>query len=223
MTKLRRSFYQRPAIDLARDLIGKLLVRRVGSETLRARIVETEAYVGTHDLACHAAKGRTRRTEVMFGPGGHAYVYFIYGMHEMFNIVASVVGDAQAVLVRAAEPMDGWDADLSGPGKLTRGMRITRALNGVDLTGDELFLMGDGRAAPRIVIGPRVGVDYAGAWVDPPLRFVDADSKAVSKPWPAEMRHRGAKPADIKNRGLQAEPGCPGPGESGRGRPGSSR
>jgi len=189
MRKLPRSFYRRPAIDLARDLIGKLLVRQLSGKTFRARIVETEAYVGTHDLACHAAKGRTRRTEVMFGPGGHAYVYFIYGVHDMFNIVASVADDAQAVLVRAAEPMDGWEADLSGPGKLARGMRITRALNGMDLTGDELFLVRDDRAAkPRIVTGPRVGIDYAGEWVHPPLRFVDANSNAVSKPWPVEMR-----------------------------------
>jgi DNA-3-methyladenine glycosylase len=224
MKKLPASFYQRPAIELARDLIGKLLVRPVSGETCRARIVETEAYVGTHDLACHAARGRTRRTEVMFGPGGHAYVYFIYGMHEMFNIVASVAGDAQAVLVRAAEPMDGWEVDLSGPGKLARGMRITRALNGVDLTGDDLFLTQDVHSRPRIVTGPRVGVDYAGEWVDAPLRFVDADSSAVSKPWPAEMRGRLNRPtSDDGGRRLQGEPGCPQPGRSGRGRPGSSR
>jgi DNA-3-methyladenine glycosylase len=223
MKKFPRSFYQRPAIELARDLIGKVLVRRVAGETFRARIVETEAYVGTHDLACHAAKGRTRRTEVMFGPGGHAYVYFIYGVHDMFNIVASVTDDAQAVLVRAAEPMDGWEADLSGPGKFARRMRITRALNGVDLTGDELFLTGDGRAAPRLATGPRVGVDYAGQWAAAPLRFVDADSRAVSRPWPAEMRGQRSRPSsDDGGRRLRGEPGCPQPGGTGRGRPGSS-
>lgn len=187
MRKLVRSFYERPAIEVARELIGKILVRRVGEKTYRARIVETEAYVGTHDLACHAAKGRTRRTEVMFGRGGHAYVYFIYGMYDMFNIVASMKGDAQAVLVRAGEPMDGWEADLSGPGKLARGMGITRSLNGMDLTGDELFLLQDAGPAPRVVTGPRVGVDYAGKWVAAPLRFADAGSAAVSKPWPAKM------------------------------------
>ncbi len=188
MKKLRRSFYQRPAIAVARDLIGKTLVHRVGGETYRARIVETEAYVGTHDLACHAAKGRTGRTEVMFGRGGHAYVYFIYGMYDMFNIVTSVKDDAQAVLVRAGEPMDGRGADLSGPGRLARGMRITRALNGIDLTGDELFLEQEAGPAPLIATGPRVGVDYAGDWVDAPLRFADAHSAAVSKPLPAEMQ-----------------------------------
>src|SRR6516162_1900175 len=132
LQKLNRAFYQRPAIELAPDLIGKILVRRRRRRILRARIVETEAYVGTHDLACHASKGRTRRTEVMFGPGGFAYVYLIYGMYPMFNIVASVEGDAQAVLIRAGEPLDHWEADLSGPGKLTRAMRITCADNGTD-------------------------------------------------------------------------------------------
>src|ERR1700726_1903621 len=86
--KLETSFFRRPALDVARDLLGTILVRRYRGKELRARIVETEAYVGSHDLACHASRGRTRRTEVMFGPGGHAYVYFIYGIHEMFNIVS---------------------------------------------------------------------------------------------------------------------------------------
>src|SRR5262245_5968976 len=110
LKKLRRSFYARPALDVAQDLIGKILVRRIDGEEYRARIMETEAYVGTHDLACHASKGRTKRTEVMFGPPGRAYVYLIYGMYEMFNVVTSAVGDAQAVLIRGAFPLDGWDA-----------------------------------------------------------------------------------------------------------------
>jgi DNA-3-methyladenine glycosylase len=118
----------------------------------------------------------------MFGPGGHAYVYFIYGMHDMFNIVASVKGDAQAVLLRAAEPMDGWEINLTGPGRLARGMRITRGLNGADLTGDELFVARFGRGRPKIVTGPRVGVEYAGEWAAEALRFADAESAAVSKP-----------------------------------------
>jgi DNA-3-methyladenine glycosylase len=182
LVKLGRSFYQRPALKLARDLVGTVLVRRIDSNEYRARIVETEAYVGAHDLACHASKGRTRRTEVMFGPGGHAYVYFIYGMYDMFNIVASVTGDAQAVLIRAAEPLDGWEIDLSGPGKLARGLHITRAQNGLDLTGDELFVLADSSYRPRIVRTKRVGVDYAKEWKDAPLRFLDARSQAVSKP-----------------------------------------
>jgi DNA-3-methyladenine glycosylase len=179
--KLRHAFFRRPAIELAPDLLGKILVRRVDGKEFRARIVETEAYVGTHDLACHASKGRTARTEVMFGPGGHAYVYLIYGMHEMLNIVASVAGDAQAVLLRAAEPLDGWQADLSGPGKLTRALQVTRTENGLDLTADELFLLDDPTDRPRVVRTKRVGVDYAKEWKDTLLRFLDASSPAVSK------------------------------------------
>lgn len=179
--KLGRAFYSRPAIELAPDLLGTILVHHTHEGMLRARIVETEAYVGPHDLAAHSSKGRTKRTEVMFGPPGHAYVYFIYGMYEMFNIVAGEVDDAQAVLIRAAEPLDGWEADLSGPGKLARSMRITRADNGRDLTGDKLYLLrGSGRRV-RVERSPRIGVDYAGPWKDELLRFFDADSKAVSK------------------------------------------
>jgi DNA-3-methyladenine glycosylase len=178
--KLGRTFYRREALELARDLIGTILVHRVGRWERRARIVETEAYVGPHDLACHAARGRTARTEVMFGPGGHAYVYFIYGMYDMFNVVSGAEGDAQAVLIRAAEPV-GWVADLSGPGKLTRAMKITRAHNGVDLTGDKLFFLRDKSDRPRIALTKRIGVDYAGEWKDAPLRVIDADSRAVSR------------------------------------------
>lgn len=165
-------------------MIGQILVRRSRGRERRARIVETEAYVGTHDLACHASKGRTRRTEVMFGPGGHAYVYLIYGMYEMFNIVASTTGDAQAVLIRAAEPLDGWQVDLSGPGKLTRALGIARADNGLDLTGTKMFLLDDPDDRPRIVTTKRIGIDYAGKWKDAPLRFVAADSTAVSRKFP---------------------------------------
>jgi len=182
--KLGRRFYQRPAVELAPDLLGKILVRQVRGRKRRAyrmRIVETEAYVGCHDLACHASKGRTRRTEIMFGPGGHAYVYFIYGMYSMFNIVASVDGDAQAVLIRAGEPLDGWEADLSGPGKLTRAMRITCADNGADLTGAEIFLLDDCTYEPVIATTKRIGVDYAKEWKDALLRFVDVNSRVVSK------------------------------------------
>jgi DNA-3-methyladenine glycosylase len=181
LQKLNRAFYQRPAIELAPDLIGKILVRRRRRRILRARIVETEAYVGTHDLACHASKGRTKRTEVMFGPGGFAYVYLIYGMYPMFNIVASVRDDAQAVLIRAAEPLDNWDADMSGPGKLTRAFGITCSQNGLDLTSRELFLLNDSKYQPLIAVTKRIGVDYAEEWTHALLRFIDKNSKAVSK------------------------------------------
>ena len=184
MRKLTRGFFSRPAIELAPALIGKVIVHRVDGTELRSRIVETEAYIGAHDLACHAAKGRTRRTEVMFGPGGRAYVYFIYGMHEMFNVVASRKGDAQAVLVRAAEPLDGWEVNLSGPGRFAKGMRITREENGLDLTGEEMFFLNDVKDRPRIVTAQRIGVDYSGEWREAMLRFLDTDTDAVSKPRP---------------------------------------
>ena len=171
--KLKHSFFERPALELARDLVGTILVRRFRGREFRARIFETEAYVGPHDLACHASRGRTRRTEVMFGPAGHAYVYFIYGMYDMFNIVASHVDDPQAVLIRGATALDGWNADLSGPGKLTRAMRITRAQNALDLAGESLFLLGDPAWRPQIVTTKRIGIDYAGEWKDALLRFVD--------------------------------------------------
>jgi DNA-3-methyladenine glycosylase len=179
--KLGRSFYSRPAVGLAPALLGTILVHHTSDGILRARIVETEAYIGPHDLAAHSSKGRTKRTEIMFGPAGHAYVFFIYGMHEMFNIVAGQVDDGQAVLIRAAEPLDGWEADLSGPGKLARAMKITRADNARDLTGNQLYLLpGTGRRV-RVERSPRIGVDYAGVWKDELLRFFDADSRAVSK------------------------------------------
>jgi DNA-3-methyladenine glycosylase len=181
MKKLGPSFFQRDAIDLARALIGTILVHRVRGREYRARIVETEAYVGTHDLACHSSRGKTKRTEIMFGPGGYAYVYLIYGMYEMFNIVAGKTGEAQAVLIRAAESLDHPTLDLSGPGKLTRGLKITRSHHGVKLFGENLFLLAGPSQRPRIKKSKRVGVEYAKEWKDALLRFYDADSLAVSK------------------------------------------
>jgi DNA-3-methyladenine glycosylase len=184
LRKLKFSFYERPAIELARDLVGTVLVRRFRGREYRARIVETEAYIGPHDLACHASKGRTRRTEVMFGPAGRAYVYLIYGMYDMLNIVASHVDDPQAVLIRGALPLDGWSVDLSGPGKLARGMKITRALNGLDLTGEKLFLVRDRFRAPQITVTKRIGIDYAGSWKDELLRFVDLSHPQLTRKRP---------------------------------------
>jgi DNA-3-methyladenine glycosylase len=123
----------------------------------------------------------------MFGPSGFSYVYFIYGMYHMLNIVAAHVDDAQAVLIRAAEPLDEWHADLSGPGKLAREFRLTRAENGLDLvTGPTLFLTEGEEPARPVKVGraPRVGVDYAKHWKHRLLRFYDKDSDAVSKPSP---------------------------------------
>ncbi|HMK72309.1 MAG TPA: DNA-3-methyladenine glycosylase, partial [Myxococcaceae bacterium] len=126
---LPRRFYERPALAVARDLLGKALVHRGPWGIRAARIVETEAYIGEEDLACHASRGRTARTEVMFGPGGHAYVYLVYGMHLCFNVVTGRVGHASAVLVRGVDAMEGIAAGArtDGPGRLTRVLGITRA------------------------------------------------------------------------------------------------
>jgi DNA-3-methyladenine glycosylase len=181
MQKISNSFYKRDAETLARDLIGAILVHRLRGRVYRARIVETEAYIGPHDLASHSSKGRTKRTEVMFGPAGCAYVYLIYGMYEMFNIVAGKTGSGQAVLIRAAEPLGDWDADLSGPGKLTRALGITRSMNGLDLTGSRLYLVQDPQYQPRIGRAKRIGIEYAGEWKHRMLRFFDDESAAVTR------------------------------------------
>ncbi len=179
---LPRSFHATDAETLARKLLGKILVRRDGDLIRRARIVETEAYVGAHDLACHAAKGRTPRTEVMFGRPGFAYVYLVYGMHHLLNVVCGEVGEPQAVLLRAAEPLSGLDgADLSGPGKLCRAMDIKRGFYGADLTRGDLFFIDDGARPAEIRATPRIGVDYAGDWRDKPLRFFDDASRFISR------------------------------------------
>ncbi len=179
--KLRRPFFRRPAAEVAPALIGKILVRHRHGKEFQARVVETEAYLGPHDLASHASKGRTRRTEVLFGPAGRAYVYLIYGLHEMLNVVAGGLGEAQAVLIRAAEPLDGWKADLSGPGRLARAFQITRSEYGLDLTGGQLYFLDDPTYRARVVAAKRVGIDYAGEWKNAPLRFLDADHSASMK------------------------------------------
>lgn len=182
---LPRDFYNRSALVVARELLGKTLVHHVEGERRAARIVETEAYVGEHDLACHAAKGRTKRTDVLYGPPGHAYVYFIYGMYYCFNVVTLPEGVAAAVLVRGVEPLEGISPahTTSGPGKLCRAMGITLAENRLDLLGERIFLE-DAPPVPRgrILKGPRIGVDYAGEWAQRPYRFWVKDSPGVSKP-----------------------------------------
>jgi DNA-3-methyladenine glycosylase len=180
------AFYARPADLVARALLGSVL-RVVGHDgvTRGGRIVETEAYVGAHDLACHAAKGRTRRTEVMFGPAGHAYIYLVYGLHELFNVVTGPEGDPQAVLVRALEPAPGTRGPDGGergdgPGRLTRLLGIDRRLLGAPLDAPPLTLH-PGRVPSRVVATRRIGVAYAGPeWADARLRFVDADSAQLS-------------------------------------------
>lgn len=181
MVKLPRDFYQRPTLRLARDLIGMHLVHRDGRQLRIGRIVETEAYQGPRDLAAHSAGGRrTARTEVMFGPPGHAYIYFIYGVWHCLNVVSGAAGTPHAVLIRALEPVRALER-ASGPGLLCRAMGIDRALNGADLCGGRLWLErpADFRA-PRIARSTRIGIDYAGDWAHKPWRFFDAQSASVS-------------------------------------------
>ena len=121
------------------------------------------------------------RTEVMFGPAGRAYVYFIYGVHWMLNVVTSAEGDAQAVLIRSAEALDGWEADLTGPAKLAKAFGITGADNNADVTGDDLYFVSDAEYRPRIVRAKRVGVDYAKRWKDRLLRFIDVKNPVAKK------------------------------------------
>ena len=181
--KLPRSFYAREdTLLVARDLIGINLVHDDGVTRRVGRIVETEAYMGPEDLAAHSARGRTNRTEVMFGPPGHAYVYFIYGFWYCLNVVTSRKGVPHAVLLRALEPVEGISDKSWGPGLLCRAMGIDRALNGTDLCANRLWLERPHGGTPAVHIGtgPRIGVDYAGSWAKRPWRFFDRDSPYVS-------------------------------------------
>lgn len=189
--RLERGFFARDARVVARALLGVRLVHEVAPGDLRvARIVETEAYRGAADPACHARFGRTPRTESLFAPPGHAYLFLVYGLHVCFNVTCLREGAGHAVLVRAVEPVLGVTPGqrTDGPGKLTRALGLARRHDGLDLcAGGPLALAArvpgaDGRAAPRVGTGPRIGVGYAGAAAELPLRFWDAASDAVSRP-----------------------------------------
>ena len=188
---LPRSLYSRPTLEVARGLLGQLLIRTTPRATIVARIVETEAYIGEDDPACHAAPGRTARNAVMYGPPGHAYVYFIYGMHHCLNIVTERAGFPAAVLIRAAEPLEGleWmrrrrrgtrraEQLASGPGKLAQAFGLTRAHNGLDLTRGELRVVWGETPGERIATGPRIGIRRA---TDRRWRFYLAGNRHVSR------------------------------------------
>jgi DNA-3-methyladenine glycosylase len=190
------------APQVARLLLGLLVVRRGRGGLLAGRIVETEAYAGPEDGASHARAGLTRRTRPMFGPPGHAYVYLVYGLHHCLNVVCAPDGEASAVLIRALEPVAGLDAMLhnrgrpeerperlaAGPARLCQALDIDRRLDGIDLLGDErlwLAVVGQDRP-PSIVSGPRVGVRYAGPrWAARPWRFGLSGHPSLSRPLPA--------------------------------------
>ena len=185
--RLAKRFYARPATVVAPELLGMHLVRRLEDGTrMVGRIVETEAYEGPHDLAAHSALGRrTPRTEVMFGEPGHAYVYFVYGMHFCFNVVTAPLGVPHAVLIRALEPVKNIAERTQGPALLCRALGIDKSLNGVDLRGPSISVErpspGTSRV-PQIKQGPRIGIGSSGTWVEKPWRYCDASSSWVSKP-----------------------------------------
>src|SRR5271157_1146084 len=199
---LTREFFARDAVTVARELLGKLLIRRDGKSLLAGRIVEDEAYLGAVDPAAHAFNGRTPRNAVLFGPPGHAYVYFIYGNHYCTNVSCMPEGDAEGVLLRALEPVFGLEAMgearalhlpsaprvsqlrliASGPGRMSEALGITRERdNGKDLTASrsDLWLADDGYRAKRIVSTPRIGIKKA---IEEPLRFLIAGNPFVSGP-----------------------------------------
>jgi DNA-3-methyladenine glycosylase len=183
MMRLKRGFYARDTLTVARELLGQRLVRRWEGQELVGRIVEVEAYVGRDDEACHAFRGRTARNAVMFGPPGHAYVYFIYGMHHCVNAVTEPEGKAAAVLIRAVEPLEGIDVMCvhrkgrqgveltNGPAKLCYALGIDRDLNGADLVSGQALWIESDRKVEEIGVarGPRVGVR--------------GDERALTVPW----------------------------------------
>ena len=180
--KLPRRFYDRDTAVVAKDLLGKLLVHVVEGVEKVARIVEVEAYLGPHDLAAHSSRGLTPRTRVMFGPPGHAYVYFIYGMYYCINAVTEREGHASAVLLRALEPVTNVRGRTQGPGLLCRAMEIDKRLNGHDLLSDELFIARDPSARNHVIArSPRIGVAYARHWAKRHLRFYIKNNPYVSR------------------------------------------
>lgn len=196
--RLDRSFFARPALEIAPDLLGKRLVHHTAEGTFSGIVVETEAYGGTTDPASHAYKGRrTKRNEVMWGPAGHAYIYPIYGIYLCFNVVGGVDGSPEGVFLRAVKPCDGVDLMArnrgmildernirriaNGPSKLCIAFNITRELNGVDIITGPLYFT-SGECIDEVTASRRIGVDYAGKGAEYPWRFLIRDSEFVSRP-----------------------------------------
>ncbi len=167
--RLNRKFFNRDTIVVARELLGKYLVRRINGKLIKAKITETEAYCGPNDKACHASKGLTERTKIMFGPPGFSYVYMIYGMYHCLNIVTERAGYPAAVLIRAVNYKE-----CNGPGKVCRELGIDKKLNGIDMCKSKELRINDGGEIVKphqIKKGKRIGVDYAGAWKNRLWRF----------------------------------------------------
>jgi len=192
--KLPRGFYARSVLVVARECIGKLLVHRTPEGEAAGRIVEAEAYRGPRDLAAHSARGLTKRTAVMFGPPGYAYVYLIYGLSWAMNIITATEGEPHGVLIRALEPVRGLELMVrrrggisagareltNGPGKLTQALGITGDDYGRDLCGDRLFLEKADQPVGRVGRSVRINVDYAGAWAAKRWRFYERGNRYVS-------------------------------------------
>jgi DNA-3-methyladenine glycosylase len=195
LQKLQRDFYERETLHVAKDLLGKYLVHHTTDGITVGKIVEVEAYVGVNDAACHAYNGKyTKRTKIMFGRGGHAYVYLIYGVYYCMNIVTNQESCPEAVLIRALEPIDGLDIMqqrrttdkklnlCSGPGKLCAAMGISKAQNELDLCGETMYLLSGEMILPEhIVTTPRINIDSAKEAREYPWRFIIQDNPFVSK------------------------------------------
>ena len=197
MKKLPLSFYQRPnVIQIAKDLLGKILVTKWEGQISSGRIIETEAYAGATDNASHASGGRrTQRNEIMYADGGVAYVYLCYGIHHLFNVVTNIKENPHAVLIRALEPMKGIETMLErtgkekldftltkGPGNVSKALGIFTKHSGSSLLGKEIFIAGDGfsYSANEIIASPRIGVEYAGKDAKLPFRFYVKGNPFVS-------------------------------------------
>ena len=200
---LNKDYFQKDALYLAKDLLGKVLVREVDGKIIKSRIVETEAYIGNGDKACHAYNGRrTKRTEVLYSEGGIAYIYLIYGMYNCLNVVTGIKEEAEAVLIRALEPLNEFDyisnkrfnkdfdnltkaqklALTNGPGKLCKALLIDRELNAIKLyEKGKLYLIDDGFKDFNVVETKRIGIDYAEEAIHFPWRFYIEGNKYVSK------------------------------------------
>jgi DNA-3-methyladenine glycosylase len=184
---LGSEFFDRDTVAVARDLLGKVLVREVEGKRLWGRLVEVEAYLGPDDLAAHSSGGRrSPRNEVMYGPPGHAYVYLTYGMHHCLNFVTNQEGVPQAVLVRALEPGPGVGR-CSGPGLICRALDIDLNLNGAALVPPSIYVLDDDSPSRQLYATPRIGIGHQGDWTDRPLRFC-WDSAYLSRPVPKALR-----------------------------------
>lgn len=182
MQKLSREFYDRDTISVAKELLGKYLIHKINGIEQIGKIVEVEAYLGQHDLAAHSSKGITKRTQVMFGPPGHAYVYLIYGIHHCVNIVTEKEGNGTAVLLRAIEPIKNIEGRTQGPGLLCKAMHIDKQLNGHDLLSNNFYVARSAtESSITIQEKPRIGVDYAKHWAAKLLRFYIKGNSFVSK------------------------------------------